>query len=417
MPPRHGGRFIDGDKLAAMMPPWSAAFRTAFFLLFASVCAAAQSSGQQTVQQYYREGQEALAAGHYAQAETEFEKLRQIAPDIAEVHATLGVIYYQERKFEQAVPELRQALKLKPSLSKAGTVLAISLSELGQYSEALPGLEKSFHGSPDPQVKRMCGLQLMRAYTGLGRDSNAVELALELNKLFPNDPEILYHTGRIYGNFAYLTIHKLEEVAPTSIWRHQAAAEAYESQGSTNSAIGEYREVLKLDPNRPNIHYRMGRTLLARWRLTHSPDDLAQASAAFEEELKIDPSNANSAYELGEIDREANRLDQAAEMFEDAIKYYPEFEEACVGLGATLSAEQKPALAIPYLQKAVALNPGDEVAWYRLSLAARAVGNTAEQTRAIAEFKRLHQQNGIEQGIASPTDVTKQQLDSGEKPD
>ena len=368
------------------------------------------------MQQYSRQGQEALAAGHYELAQRDFEKLRQLAPEIAEIHATLGVIYYQEKKFEDAIPELRQALKLKPGLSKASTVLAISLSELGRYREALPGLEKNFRESADPQVKRMCGLQLMRAYNGLGRDSDAVELALELNKLYPNDPEILYHTGRVYGNFAYLTIHKLEEVAPTSIWRHQAAGEAYESQGSANSAIGEYHEVLKLDPNRPNIHYRIGRTLLARWRLTHSSDDLAQASAAFTEELKIDPSNANAAYELGEIDREANQLEQAGEMFEEAIKYYPEFEEACVGLAATLSAEQKPSLALPYLEKAVALNPGDEVAWYRLSQAARAVGNVAEQTKALAEFKRLHQQNAIEQGMGSPTEVTKQQLDPRETP-
>ena len=32
----------------------------------------------------------------------------------------------------------------------------------------------------DPEIKRMCGLQLQRAYGGLGRDRNAMEVALEL---------------------------------------------------------------------------------------------------------------------------------------------------------------------------------------------------------------------------------------------
>ena len=80
------------------------------------------------------------------------------------MHANLGLIYFQERKFEQAIPALRQALKLKPALTKTGALLAISLSELGRYGEALPGLEKGFHQSAEPAIKRMCGLQLLRAY-------------------------------------------------------------------------------------------------------------------------------------------------------------------------------------------------------------------------------------------------------------
>ena len=60
----------------------------------------------------------------------------------------------------------------------------------------------------------MCGLQLLRAYSGLRRDSKAVEVALELNRLYPDDPEVLYHTGRIFGNFAFLNMQKLAQVAP-----------------------------------------------------------------------------------------------------------------------------------------------------------------------------------------------------------
>ena len=228
---------------------------------------AAQGSQDETLQQYSQAGQQALAAGHYDEAESDFKKLLQIDPNIAEMHATLGVVYFQEKKFDQAVPELRRALRLKPGLARASTLLAMSLSEIGEYREALPGLEKGFQQATDPATKRMCGLQLMRTYTGLQRDRDAVTVALELNRLYPNDPEILYHTGRIYGNFAFLTLHKLEVVAPASIWRHQAAAEAFESEGSTDSAIREYHEVLSLDPHRPKIHYRIGPIVDRRMQL------------------------------------------------------------------------------------------------------------------------------------------------------
>ena len=68
---------------------------------------------------------------------------------MVEVHANLGLIYFQEGKLEPAIAALRQALKLKPALTKTAALLAISLSEIGRYSEALPGLEKCFRQSID----------------------------------------------------------------------------------------------------------------------------------------------------------------------------------------------------------------------------------------------------------------------------
>lgn len=368
------------------------------------------------VQRYAEAGQNALARGHYEEAERAYEKLRDLEPGVAEVHANLGLIYFQERKFKKAVPVLSQALKLKPSLPKTSLLLAMSLSELSRYNEALPGLEKGFRQSTDPAIKRMCGLQLLRTYTGLRRDNKAVEVALELNRLYPDDPEVLYHTGKIFGNFAFLNMQKLAEVAPASVWRHQAEAEANESQGSYDAAIGEYRQVLSADPRRPGVHYRLGRTLLARSRQNNMPDDIAAAAKEFEQELELDPSNANAAYELAEIHRTAGDLDQAQKFFEQALGDYPDFAEAHLGLAAVLMSMQKPGLALPHLQQAVSLNSENEVAWYRLSQVQGLLGHDAEQKKAFAEFQRLRTQKSSRQEAAkqifSPEEVTQQKLDT-----
>ncbi len=172
--------------------------------------------------------------------------------------------------------------------------------------------------------------------------------------------------------------------------------------------------MLKLDPHRVKIHYRIGRTLLARWELNHAPEDRAEAAQEFEQELQNDPGNANALYELGEIHRQMNELDQAQQFFESALKYYPDFEEAQLGLATTLMAQQKPDLALPHLQRAVALDPQDEVAWYRLSQADRALGNTEEQKKALAEFQRLRTQIASQQGTSTPGEVTRQVLQNGE---
>jgi tetratricopeptide (TPR) repeat protein len=387
-------------------------------LLYVVCLSAAQAPGPDLLQRYSQEGERALAEHRYADAEKAYEKLRELSPGTAEVHAGLGLIYFQQRKFAEAIPALRQALKLKPTLPRTDILLAMCLSELGQYKEALPGLRKGFKQTADDPLRRMTGLQLQRAYTGLEQDAQAVEVALELTRLYPKDPEVLYHSGRLFANYAYLTTMKLARLAPDSVWMHQAAGEANESQALYNPAIREYREVLAKDPRRPGIHLRIGRTLLARAQAS-GEEGAAAASRAeavkeFENELELDPTNANAAYELGEIYRQSGQLEKASEMFALALRHYPDFEEAQIGLGRALIALGAPEKALPHLQKAIALNPQNEVPYYQLATAHRALGNLAEQQKALAEFQRLRNQKPREPDAMPlvPRDVTKQELET-----
>ena len=369
--------------------------------------------------QYAEQGQAALAAGKLDEAEQDFEQLRALQPNVAEVHAILGRIYYQQRKFNLAAVELQAALKLKPTLPKARTLLAISLSEMSEYRQALPGLEDCFLHSADRAEKQMCGLHLERAYNGLTLDQKAVETALQMDKLYPDDPEVLYHSSQIYGKMAFEAIQRMNLVAPNSPWKYLAAAEVNESQGATAAAIEQYRQVLALDPGRPGIHYRIGRTFLAQGRRSGAQQDQNDALKEFLAELEIDPANANAAYETGEVYRNFADYANAEKYFQIAINYYPNFDDAQIGLATVYLAQDKAQLAVPALHKAIAVDPSNEVSWYRLSQAERSLGNTAEQSKAMAEFRRLHeaklkqQQSGQ---VASSTEVTKQKLDSDATP-
>lgn len=387
-----------------------------FALLLCPRPGTAQDTDDAKLRQYSEAAQSALASGRLDDAVTDYRAMLQMRPDLAEIHITLGAIFFQERRYEQAVTELRTALKLKPGLPKAEPLLSMSLAETGRYREALPGLETGFRQSADPQVKRMCGLQLLRAYTRLNENEKAAAFALELDRLYPQDAEILYHTGQVYGNMAFLNMRELAAVAPDSVWRHMAAAEAYESQGEYPRAIDEYQKVLAIDPQRPNVHYRLGRTLLARSEATLAPADIAAARQQFLMELEIDPEDANAAYEIAEVDRRANRLDTAEKYFQMAIGNYPDFEDAQLGLAATLLSLNQPRLALPHLEKAVALNPADEVAWYRLSQADRELGDAAGQKKALAVFLRLHRaqpsSGDAANNLTSANEVTRQRLDS-----
>jgi tetratricopeptide (TPR) repeat protein len=366
------------------------------------------------LERYAGEGQKALAEHRWADAARAYEKLRELSPETAEVHAQLGMIYFQQHDFARAVPSLRRALKLKPVLPNVEILLAMCLSELGQYKEALPGLQKGFGQSSDAALRRATGLQLQRAYDGLAQDDKAVEVALRLARLYGDDPEVLYHTGRLISNYAYLLTMRLAQVAPDSIWLHQAAGESNESLSNYDGAIESYRKVLALAPDRPGIHYRLGRVFLARARPPLSePDAEANASREFQQELRVDPSNADAAYELGELRRKAGDLDAARELFASAVEHYPEFEEGLVGLGRVLVAQEKADLALAPLGKAVALNAEDDVAWFQLWQAHRALGHREEQEKAQAEFQRLRSRKREQErlDLLRKNMVTQQELD------
>jgi predicted Zn-dependent protease len=378
--------------------------------------AAGQSGNENAAEQYATAGQQALAAGQLAVAQSNFEQLAKLDPRVAEVHATLAAIYFKLREYEQAVREVRTAQKLKPSLPRLDSLLGLSLAELGRFPEALPGLEKGFKQTADVDVRRMCGLQLLRVYTGLKRDSDAVETALMLNKSYPDDPEVLYHTGRIYGNFAYIVMEKLHDNAPGSIWMLQAQGDANESQKDYESAIIAFNHVLALDPHRPAIHYRLGRVYLARFEASRRPEDRDAAKREFLAELDVDSGNGNARYELAQMAADDNNLEEARKQFEALVESFPDFEQALVGLGGVYLQSQQGAQAVAPLERATHLDVNDQVAFYRLAQAERAAGNRDAAQKSLETFRKLHDSASAARKPPAAVEVTPQQLGPGAQP-
>jgi tetratricopeptide (TPR) repeat protein len=251
----------------------------------------------------------------------------------------------------------------------------------------------------------MCGLELLRAYGNLDRDADAVETSLALDKAYPNDAEVLYHTGRVYGSFAYAVMEKLHDTAPGSVWMLQAQGEANESQKNWEAAIVAFNHVLVIDPSRPGIHD------------SGNDQDRDAAVREFSAELSIDPGNGNAAYELAYLDAEAGNVQQAGQQYELLLQRYPDFEEALVGLAAIDLASEKADQAVPLLERATHLRPDDEVAWWRLAQADRLTGHGEEQQRALAAFRKIHEvtPNTLRRPDAAD-DVTPQHLDPNANP-
>src|SRR5215472_15650893 len=64
-----------------------------------------------------QQGAEAFERGDFAAAERHFSRPLDADSSLAEVRANLGLAYYADHKYAEAVEAFRQALKQDPSLS------------------------------------------------------------------------------------------------------------------------------------------------------------------------------------------------------------------------------------------------------------------------------------------------------------
>lgn len=345
----------------------------------------AQSS-RDLLQAHFAEGQAAMLDNRYEDAARALARAVEIGPGIAELHASLGFCYFQLGRFPEAEPVLEKATALKPGMPNIALLLAAARSELGRFEQALPVLEKEFPSVPDAALKRLAGLQLQRSYSGLGRDREAVETALRMSELYPQDPEVLYHASRLLGHLAFVTVSRLSRSAPDSVWTKQAAGEAYESEGNYERAVAEYRAALEIHPAQRGIRYRLGRALL---RSSQETGAVAAAVREFEAELRADPTNANAAYELGEIFRQAGELEAALPRFRQAADAYPGFEQARIALGGVLASLGRAEEALEHLRAAIDINPRNDVTYYRLAQAQRMLGRTDAARASLEQYQRL----------------------------
>lgn len=255
----------------------------------------------------------------------------------------------------------------------------IALAKKGNCNSALPLLKRASSRLTDKALKFNAAMLSARCAMSIGQTDTAVEALLLLNREFPRDPEVLYTTTHFYSELASRASQELAKAAPTSVQAQELEAEAFESQNDWDRASAQYRRILSQDPKTPDIHYRLGRILLAQ-----NPPDAQGAKKEFDEELKLDPANASANFMLGEIARQAGEWNDAVEHFSRAAKLDQGFAEAYLALGISLNSSGRFSDAVAPLESYVKMVPADPAGHYQLATAYARSGHKPEAEREMA---------------------------------
>ncbi|HEV7993553.1 MAG TPA: FG-GAP-like repeat-containing protein [Gemmatimonadaceae bacterium] len=181
---------------------------------------------QVSVEQLYTTrtlGQGYLQRNQLAEAETEFKKLTELAPDDPLGFASLGLTYLQAGRFPEAEKQLDRARKLDPASTEIGLALARLYALTGRTAEARTTLE-----------------QLRKDSTG---NAHVLFALAELERPQSDAASAARYRDRLRSVLA---------VSPANLAVRMRLADALLRQGSADSTVQQLEEIRRIPPELPD---------------------------------------------------------------------------------------------------------------------------------------------------------------------
>ena len=269
-----------------------------------------------------------LASAQEAQARSDFQAAagfyRQavsLHPEIPELRANLGLMYYQTGKDEQSNEAFRQALRLKPGLFVPNLFLGLEYVKSKRFNQAIPYLRQAALVNPSDIQAR---LGLGQAYAGIGNTRLATASYERATQLEPGNADAWYHLGVSY-------LEQVEADARILLTRHKDSgyvqslmAETFAEQHAYVQAEDAYEKALASARFPAGTHAGYGFVLLNR-------GDLAGGEREFRAEVASNPGSLIAKLGMARLHLEQGEAAQS-------VKEIGETERADLGfLSAHLS--------------------------------------------------------------------------------
>jgi tetratricopeptide (TPR) repeat protein len=290
-----------------------------------------------------------------------------------------GIAAFKEGRYALALA------KLKGAKDPTGSAfLALAQAVTGDCKSAL--LSMAALQTQDPVLRRLIGLAQVKCYSATGDNAHAFAASDQLQKQYPNDADVLYTAAQLHMKAFNDATFAMFQRTPASYRVHELSAEIFETQNRYAEAIPEYRKAIELNPNAPDLHFRLGRALLLQ---SHDPQVMDAAAAEFQAELKLSPEDSACEFQLGQIAFVKSNYAGAKAHFERALTLAPNFAQAQISLAKVHLQEKNYAEAIRLLTKATQAQPENESAHYALLTAYRNAGQVDKAREEKAVLDRL----------------------------
>jgi tetratricopeptide (TPR) repeat protein len=325
-----------------------------------------------------------------ALAEKEFQKALNLDPHNYDLNHNLGEFYASRDQVARAVPFLKAAQNLRPDSYSNGYDLALAEMEAGMLDDS------------QAQIGALLKIQdSAELHSLLGdvdeRKGQFLDAANELQRAAVLDPS----EDNVFAWGAELIRHRTLDPA-VEVFRH--GAQLYPNSwtmqiglgvplyllGRSQEAVEAFCRAIDLNPADSRPYFFLAKV--------HGipPQQAAQVAERFERYVKAQPKSAEARFDFAmnlwdSSNQQAEPTDtvKVKSLLREAAALDPKFADAHLQLGILYAKEGDNAAALAEYQRAVALDPGLEIAHYRLALALIHAGQTERGKQELATWNRV----------------------------
>jgi tetratricopeptide (TPR) repeat protein len=359
---------------------------TACIWMMGALSSNSQSS-QQQIESHSRQAQEFLKTNQPELAVREYYAILALDANNVDARGNLGVVRFFQGDYAKAIPELRAALHAQPRLWKIQALLGMAERRTGEITSARSDLEQVFPQVKEEKLRVETGMELIEVYYASTDLDKAASVVSVLRHLDPANTEIQYTAHQIYSELADESMLSVAMLAPKSARMHQLMAHEMARQGDTQGAIAQYQEAVRIDPQRPGLHFELAEMLSN----SAARPDQDRAEQEYTTALAANPFDERSECRLGELAARRSDFTDALAHYSRAVKLQPDDADAALGLAKTLIAMNQPEKAQPLLEHSAQLEPFNAVTRYHLAVIYRKLGRADDAQRELAEFQKLKQ--------------------------
>ena len=181
----------------------------------------------------------------------------------------------------------------------------------------------------------------------------------------------------------------------TEAYYHFSRAKILDDQGQPNQAIEEYKKALELDPNNSLIFSEMAESYLRNNKIREAVD-------AAEKAVRVDPNSIDAHKLLGQIyvnmisranaqnPPGADTINNAVHEFEEIVRIDPSERQGFIMLGRLYQIKGDRNKAIEIYRKFLGIEPSSEEGVTALAKLHIDAGNQKEAVALLEDFTKIH---------------------------
>lgn len=375
-----------------------------------------QGTTGRLIRQHYSEALNAFQKGQFQSALSSLTELLEFAPQVAEAHNLMGIIYQKMNRPQLFEESLQKAIAFRPDYVEARRNLALHWVRQGRLDQALQQFQKLLDISPDSsEIHYRMGV----IYAELGQFESAVNHLEEVGK------EPRFHNRQYYRLLGecYVALKKPEAAAGSleranrlgddsfGLWA--ALAAVYEQAGRVDDSVASLRKALALNPGKWDLRFSLASALfkkgedksclaeLRRWPESEKNAEyfnlmgaanaklgqVVEAGKSFEKAIELQPGNLESHYNLVLLLLRADAYDEAITVLDQSLVHFPESPQLLRAMGFAQQLKGRFEDAQRTFSRLVEIRPSDSSGLLYLASSFLEAG---QPEQALSYFEKAH---------------------------